>query len=91
MKLIIYTLNSDGTVPDYVIDGGYWPFENNKISPQDFDLVGVATESAPQEGFANEAALLTYGNTKSFSLLDPITQEPIPVEILAAELWAKLP
>lgn len=28
MKLIRYTLNKDGTIPDFVIDGGYFPKPN---------------------------------------------------------------
>lgn len=90
MKLITYTLNADGTIPDYVIDGGYWAWENGGTSPQDLDLVGVAIDEAAQEGFADEASLIAYANSKNFSFIDSITEEPIPVETMAAVLWAKL-
>jgi len=90
MKLITYTLNADGTIPDYVTDGGYWAWENGGTSPQDLDLVGVAIDTAPQEGFADEAALISYGNSKNFAYTDSRTGEFISVESMASNLWAKL-
>ena len=54
MKLIKYTLNTNGTVPDYVIDGGYFAVANGGVSPKDWDLVGVANDDSFQTGFANE-------------------------------------
>jgi len=51
MKMIKYTLNSDGTIPDYVTDGGYLAKSNGSASPQDYDLIGVATDAAPQTGY----------------------------------------
>ena len=53
MKMIKYTLNSDGTIPDYVADGGYLAKSNGSASPQDYDLIGVATDAAPQTGDVN--------------------------------------
>jgi hypothetical protein len=50
MKMIKYTLNADGTIPDYVLDGGYLAVANASSSPQDLDLIGVATDDAPQAG-----------------------------------------
>lgn len=40
-KLSLYTLNSNGTIPDYVIDGGYYSssYENN--FPQHIKLLGI--------------------------------------------------
>jgi hypothetical protein len=90
MKLIVYTLEADGTVPVYVTDGGYWAWENGGTSPQDLDLVGVAIDEAPQEGFADEGALISYGNSKNFAYTDSRTGELISVESMADNLWAKL-
>lgn len=90
MKLIKYTLNSDGTIPSYVTDGGYLAVANANSSPQDLDLVGVANDDAPQEGFANEAALLSYAEEKNLEFKDPITEEIIPLETIISSIWGKL-
>lgn len=90
MKLVIYNLNADGTIPEYVTDGGYLAATNSNPSPQDLDLVGVATDAAPQNGFADEAALLAYAQSKNFVFTDPITEEVIPLETVVSSIWSKL-
>jgi hypothetical protein len=90
MKLIKYTLNSDGTIPSYVTDGGYLAVANASSSPQDLDLIGIANDDAPQEGFANEAALLSYVEENNLEFKDPITEEIIPLETIIASIWGKL-
>jgi hypothetical protein len=90
MKLVIYTLNADGTIPEYVIDGGYLPWSNNQLSPQDLDLVGVAIDEAPQVGFATEAELLAYAESKDFVFKDPKTEEITPLESIILSLWEKV-
>lgn len=90
MKLIIYTLNSDGTIPNYVIDGGHLPWSNNQPSPQDLDLVGVATDEAPQTGFASEADLLAYAESKEFVFKNSKTEEVTPLETIITNIWSKL-
>jgi hypothetical protein len=90
MKLIKYTLNTDGTIPEYVIDGGYLAVANDGASPRDWDLVGVANDDASQTGFANEAALLAYAQSKNFEFKDPITEEIIPLETVVSSIWSKL-
>lgn len=90
MKLVKYTLNSDGTIPSYVTDGGYLAVANANLSPQDLDLVGVANDDAPQEGFANEAALLSYAEANNFEFKNPVTQEITPLETVISSIWVKL-
>lgn len=90
MKLVIYNLNADGTIPEYITDGGYFSLANNNPSPQDLDLVGVATDAAPQTGFADEAALLAYAQSNNFVFTDPITEEVIPLETVVSSIWSKL-
>jgi len=90
MKLIKYTLNSNGTIPEYVTDGGYLAVVNDGASPRDWDLIGVANDDAPQTGFANEAALLAYAQSKNFEFKDPITEEIIPLETIVSSIWSKL-
>jgi hypothetical protein len=90
MKLVVYNLNPDGTIPDYVIDGGYLVAPNDNLPPQDLDLIGVATDAAPQSGFVDEAELLTYAQSKNLVFLNPITQEVIPLETVVLPIWSKL-
>jgi len=90
MKLVIYNLNADGTIPEYITDGGYLATSNSNPSPQDLDLVGVAIDAAPQSGFANEVALLAYAQEKNFTFKDPITEEVIPLETVVSSIWSKL-
>jgi hypothetical protein len=90
MKLIIYTLLPNGTVPEYVVDGGYLACANNNTSPQDLDLIGVATDNAEQTGFTNEAELLTYVQSKNFHFKNPLTDELITPETMVSLIWSKL-
>ena len=88
--MIKYVLTPEGTIPEYVTDGGYFAWANGGTSPQDLDLVGVANDSATETGFANEAALLAYCQEKNFVFKDPITEEIIPTETVVSSIWSKL-
>jgi hypothetical protein len=90
MKLVIYNLNADGTIPNYITDGGYLASANNNPSPQDLDLVGIASDDAPQAAIADEDALLAYCQSKNFEFKDPITKEVIPLETVVSSIWSKL-
>ena len=60
MKVITYNLNQDGTVPSYVIDGGHFSTPNNLPAPADWTYVGIATDEAPGQEFADAQALKNY-------------------------------
>jgi hypothetical protein len=90
MKLIKYTLTAEGTIPEYVTDGGYLPVKNDKAWPQDLDLVGVALDSASQAGFANKAALTAYIQNNGIEFKNEMTNEVTPVSTVVDSLWAKL-
>ena len=90
MKLIIYTLDVDGNTPEYVIDGGYLAWDNGGTSPQDLDLVGVATNDALQDGFPDEASLFTYAQSKNLVFKVPHTDEITPLETVVNSIWNKL-
>ena len=90
MKIIKYTLKTDGTIPDYVIDGGYLPTKNNNSTPQDWDLIGVATDEATETGFATQAHLLEYAKALDLHYMNSLTNEEIPLEIVVGQIWAKL-
>jgi hypothetical protein len=65
MNLIKYTLLPDGTIPDYIIDGGYFPKLNNNNSPQDYDLIGISKNNTGIENFTVKADFEIY--VKSFN------------------------
>ena len=90
MKMIKYVLTPEGTIPEYVTDGGYFAWANGGTSPQDLDLVGVANDSASETSFANEAALLTYCQEKNFVFKNSITEEITPLETVVSSIWSKL-
>lgn len=49
MKLITYTLTPEGEIPAYIVNGGQFAVANNLESPQDYTLVGWATNDAPED------------------------------------------
>ena len=65
-KIIKYNLESGGTIPTYIADGGYYPKANSNASPQDWDLIGATVDSSSETGLgelANKAAIKTYLDT----------------------------
>ena len=95
-KIISYKLNEDGTIPDYVDDGGYLAKDANDtpnmvcmgVSKDDADL------SAAQAEFATQASAVTYVETylSDSTTTDPITGEErvFVVADAVAVLFAKL-
>ena len=62
-KIIKYKLESNGTIPTYIDDGGYYPKANGGNSPQDWDLIGATTDGSDETGLgelANKAAIKSY-------------------------------
>ena len=62
-KIIKYNLTSNGTIPTYIADGGYYPKANGNASPQDWDMIGATVDGSSETGLgelANEAAVKTY-------------------------------
>jgi hypothetical protein len=90
MKMIKYVLTPEGTIPDYIVDGGYLAVANSGTWPQNLDLVGVANDSATETSFANQAALLAYAQEKNLEFKSTITNEIIPLETVISSLWSKL-
>jgi len=65
-KIIKYNLSSDGTIPTYIADGGYYPKANSNASPQDWDLIGATVDGSSETGLgelANAAAIKSYLDT----------------------------
>ena len=65
-KIIKYNLESNGTIPTYIADGGYYPKANGGASPQDWDMIGATLDGSDETGLgelANEAAVKSYLDT----------------------------
>jgi len=90
MKIIKYTLTPEGTVPIYVVDGGYLAIKNNNTYPQNYDIVGIATDTATEENFLNETALLAYLQDNNFIFKNPHTEVVTPLETVVSDMWKTL-
>jgi len=95
-KVISYKLNTDGTVPDYVEDGGYLAKEPNDTP--NMVVLGISKDGADISGaeaeFADEASAVTYVETylSDSTTTDPITGEErvFVVADAVADLFAKI-
>lgn len=85
----VYRLNSDGTVPDYVIDGGYFPHSAEGPAPQDWDLLGVTTEEAPGTPFADVDALEAYLVSIGGESWTNPDGSPVDLAAQAAVMWSR--
>lgn len=93
-KVISYKLEN-GTIPSYVLDGGYFP--TNGSYPDNMVLVGISIDNPPAgvTEYADEAALIAYLETytSEWRDIDPVTREdkgPWSQADAAAWLFAKL-
>jgi hypothetical protein len=95
-KIISYKLNTDGTVPDYVEDGGYLAKDANDTP--NMVVLGVSKDGADLSGaeaeFADEASALTYVSTylSDSTSIDPVTNEErtFVVADAVSDLFARL-
>ena len=72
-KIIKYTLNANGTIPDYIADGGYYGKANSGSSPQNYDLIGATVDGSNQLGIGeltSEAVVKTYLDTYTTGWVD---------------------
>ncbi len=95
-KVISYKLNTDGTIPDYVEDGGYLAKDANDTP--NMVVLGISKDGADISGaeaeFADEASAVTYVETylSDSTTTDPITGEErvFVVADAVADLFAKI-
>lgn len=95
-KVISYKLNEDGTIPDYVEDGGYLPKDANDTP--NMVVLGIAKDGSDISGavaeFANEASAVAYVETylSDSTYISPITNEEVQFVVADAvsDLFAKL-
>lgn len=94
MKVIEYTLTDSGDVPTFVIDGGYFPAPNSNASPQDWTLIGIATDDAPGVVYATEQELSDHLAVigADWAEYDPITNTTTAFDPVASAsvFWNKL-
>ena len=99
-KIVKYTLNSNGTIPGYIADGGYAPKPNGGTSPQDIDFIGVTVDPSVQSieifgigELATEAAIKSYMDTYTSSWVDhgnnPEDTTPFDQVGFASFIWSK--
>ena len=65
-KIIKYNLESNGSIPTYIDDGGYYPKANGVSSPQDYDIIGATVDDSSETALgelANKAAIKSYLDT----------------------------
>jgi len=73
-KIIKYNLTSQGTIPTFIADGGYYPKANGGASPQDWDMIGATVDGSDEEGLgvlANAAAIKSYLDTYTSDWKEP--------------------
>ncbi len=94
-KIILYKLNPDGTIPDFIDDGGFYPTQD--ANWQDMILVGITITNynqTPIKEFLTKIDLLTYlkSTFEKLEVLDFATGEKKPFDAISAAdyLWAKL-
>jgi hypothetical protein len=95
-KIISYKLNTDGTVPDFVEDGGY--LAKNANDTPNMVVLGVSKDGANVSGaeaeFVDEASAVTYVENylSDSTTIDPITNEEkvFVVADAVTDLFAKL-
>lgn len=92
MKLVKYTLTEEGTQPEWIdgsiISGGQFPRANELDSPQDWTMIGVATDAPAEiETIDSYEELLSYMN----EYLEDSNDEmfPFSVEESAQLIWSK--
>lgn len=95
-KVISYKLNIDGTIPDYVEDGGYLAKEGNDTF--NMVLLGISKDDADVSGamvqFTDQASAVAYVEKylSDSTIIDPITGEErvFVVADAVAKLFAKI-
>ena len=96
-KIIKYNLTSSGTIPTFIVDGGYFAKTNSNASPRDWDFIGVTSNGSSEEGLgvlANQAAVKTYLDTYTSDVTIPDPNDPEETVAfnqteVAAFIWTK--
>lgn len=85
----VYRLNADGSVPEYVIDGGYFPHAIEGLPAQAWDLVGITTQEAPGAPLPDAAALESHLVSIGGDAWTDPSGNPVDLAAQAAWLWSR--
>ena len=94
-KIVKYNLESNGTIPTYIDDGGYYPKANGGASPQDWDLIGATTNGSSETALgelANKAAIKSYLDSYTSDWKDRDADDneiDFDQDAAATRLWSK--
>ena len=94
-KIIKYNLESNGTIPTYIDDGGYYPKANSNSSPQDWDMIGATVDGSSETALgelANKAAIKSYLDSYTGDWTDrneAYETVAFDQDAAATRLWAK--
>ena len=94
-KIIKYNLESNGTIPTYIDDGGYYAKANSNNSPQDWDFIGATINGSSETALgelANQAAVKSYLDTYTGDWKQPDGsggEEAFNQTDAAAYIWTK--
>ena len=94
-KIIKYNLESNGTIPTYIDDGGYYPKANSNSSPQDYDMIGATVNGSSETALgelANKAAIKSYLDSYTGDRTDrneAYETVAFDQDAAATRLWAK--
>jgi len=94
-KIIKYNLESNGSIPTYIDDGGYYPKANGGSSPQDYDIIGATVDDSSETALgelANKAAIKSYLDTYTSDWKQDDGsggREDFDQDAAATRLWAK--
>ena len=86
MSVVKYVLNSDGTIPSVITNGGYFAVDNSNEWPMNLDLVGIATDPNDYEKFNTQNDLEQYLIEKSIDWKNP-DNTPFNSQYNAQWLW----
>ena len=90
--MVLYTLTSGGTIPDFVEDGGYNPVENfNNTRSSDYDMIGVAVKDST-EGVTSEIGGISREFTSQSEVQEYLESKGETPEYAAEQaknLWEK--
>jgi hypothetical protein len=89
MKLVKYTLTEFGSIPNCIVDGGYFPTPSGNVSPQDLTMLGIAIDECTNEKITSKTALKSYLNSISEGWLEA-DGTPFDSTKQSDFLWAKL-
>jgi|TARA_R110000787_G_scaffold87161_1_gene185799 hypothetical protein len=89
MKVIRYTLLSNGKIPTNVNDGGYFIKSNGGKSPQNNDLIGLSLDWVGLEEYTTKSSFEVYIKSFCDDYIDEFTKETVLIQDVINNFWNK--